>query len=224
MTTRTALLAAALAAALAPPPAFAGDVVGSVRYTGAVPAAAPLPVTKDRDACGDGQPDESLVVDAGRLANVVVSVQGVAGARPQPAKLVLDQRRCRFAPRVQAAPVGSTLEILNSDAILHNAHGWNGRATAFNVPTPLQGQRVPKTLSRAGLVRVGCDVHSWMAAFVYVAEGPAAASGADGTFRLTGLPPGSYTVTAWHERLGERSAQVTVPASGDAKLDFSFGG
>ena len=67
-----------------------------------------------------------------------------------------------------------------------------------------------------------CDVHNWMGAFVVVVDGPAAVSGADGAFEIKDVPPGTYTVTAWHEKLGEKTAQVTVPASGAASLDFSY--
>jgi hypothetical protein len=87
---------------------------------------------------------------------------------------------------------------------------------------PMEGQRAPKPLRKPGLVKVGCDVHAWMTAWIWVAEGPAAVSGADGSYRLTGIPPGSYTVKVWHERLGEQTAQVAVPATGEAKLDFTF--
>jgi plastocyanin len=214
-----------LALLLAATAARAGEVRGVVRFAGPAPAAAPLEVTKDRATCGDTQPDERLVVDAaGGLANVVVSVGPLPGVRLEPARIVLDQQRCRFAPRVQTAPVGSTLEIVNGDPVLHNVHGWRGKASAFNVPTPTQGERVPRPLPRAGLVRVGCDVHAWMAAWVHVAEGPAAVTGADGAFRLAGLPPGKHAVTAWHETLGEKAAEVTVGASDEARLDFTFGG
>jgi hypothetical protein len=73
-------------------------------------------------------------------------------------------------------------------------------------------------------VKVKCDVHPWMIAWVVVTEGPAAVSGADGTFVIRGVPAGTYTVAAWHERLGEKTAQVAVPASGEVAVDFTFGG
>lgn len=204
--------------------ARAGDIAGVVRFAGTgAPPAADLAVTKDRGTCGDSQPDESLVAAGGLLANVVVYVKGAPGVRAEPRALVLDQQRCRFTPRVQTAPVGSTLEIRNDDPILHNVHGWEGRRTAFNVPMTSKGERVTRALARPGLVKVGCDVHSWMQAFVWVADGPASVTGSDGRFTLRGLPPGPHVVAAWHERLGETSAQVVVPPSGDVQLQLELG-
>ena len=213
---------APIVALLAAAPARAGDVVGAVRYAGAPPHASPLEVTKDRETCGTSQPDEALLVVGGRLANVVVSTGPVAGLPAAPSWGTLGQERCRFTPRVQVLPVGSTLEIVNGDPILHTATGQLGKARAFDVPTPTQGERVPKVLQRPGLVRVACDVHAWMRAFVWVLEGPAAVSGPDGAFRIAGLPAGSYTLTAWHETLGERTARVTVPPTGEARVEIVF--
>lgn len=213
---------AALLALLLPAAAGAGELRGTVRYAGAAPPAAALPVHKDREACGASVPDESLLVAGGGLANVVVQLRGVPGAAPRPVRATLDQDHCRFRPHVQAVPVGSTMDIVSSDPVLHNVHGWIGRATVFNQAMPTPGQRVPRRLDRPGIIQVKCDVHDWMSAWVLVVEGPAAVSGADGGFALKDLPAGSYTVVAWHERLGERIAQVTVPASGAASLEIRY--
>lgn len=217
---RLTLLAAV--AAIASGPARAGDVVGRVRYTGAAPAPSSLETTKDRAICGQQVEDESLLVSTGGLANVVLVVKGAPA--PAPRTITLDQERCRYRPHVQVAPVGSTLEILNGDELLHSVHGWEGRATRFDVVTPSKGDRATTKLPRAGLIEVRCDVHSWMTAYVVVADGPATVTAQDGRFAIRGVPPGTYTVTAWHERLGARTAQVTVGAQGEAELDLSYGG
>jgi len=203
-------------------PAVAGDIHGTVRFNGPAERLAPLTVTKDNGACGAALPDESLLVVSGDLANVVVTLLGAPGAAP--GKVTLDQQGCRFVPHVQVAALGSTLEILNSDAVLHGVHGWLGRSTRFNIPMPAKAARASAKLDRVGVIQVRCDVHGWMRAYLVVADGPAAVSGPDGAFTLRDVPPGRYVLTAWHERLGEKTAQVTVPAQGAARADFTFGG
>jgi hypothetical protein len=216
----------ALLAALGAPcprPALAGELRGTVHLAGPLPGAAPVEVHKDRESCGTSAPDESLLAEGGRLANAVVQVRGVPGPPPAPVHGALDQVRCRFVPRVQVLPRGSTLDIVSSDPVLHNVHGWIGKATVFNQAMALAGRRVPMRLERLGIIQVRCDVHDWMSAWVVVTEGPAAVTGADGSFAVKDLPAGSYTVVAWHERLGERVAQVTVPADGAASVEIRYG-
>lgn len=203
--------------------ARAGEVKGSISFSGTAPESKPLLVTKDQATCGKSVPDETIEVSKGKLANVVVTVKG-APTHPGTTQVVIDQQKCQYRPHVQAAAAGSGLQIVNSDPLLHNIHGYLGQVTAFNVAMPLKDQKVNKKLDKPGVVRVKCDVHNWMGAFILVVDGPAAVSGANGAFEIKDVPPGTYTVTAWHEKLGEKTAQVTVPASGAAALDFSFGG
>ena len=201
--------------------ARAEEIRGTVKFTGAAPKAASIPVTKDQTACGTSVPDESAVIANGKLANVVVVVKGVPA---QAGKAVLDNQKCRYAPHVQAAAVGSAFEIQNSDPVLHNSHGYLGTTSTFNVAMPLKNQKVTKKLDKPGAHKVKCDVHPWMSAYVYVADGASAVSGADGSFAIPNVPPGKYTLTAWHERFGEKTAEVTVPASGAGNVEFAFGG
>lgn len=202
--------------------ARAGDVVGTVRFTGTPAPPATFETNKDRGVCGAQVEDESLLVSGGRVANVVVVVKGAPA--PPPVTVTLDQQRCRYRPHVLVAPVGSTLSIQNGDDLLHSVHGWEGRMTRFDVVTPSRGDRIPTRLAKPGLIQVRCDVHSWMAAYVVVADAPALVTGPDGSFAFRGVPPGTYTLTAWHERLGERKAQITVPAQGSVSVDLAYGG
>jgi hypothetical protein len=193
---------ASLVVALASLPAAAGEVRGTVRYRGPVPELPPLKVNKDQGTCGESIPDESLLAAGGRLVNAVVELRGLPGGPP--------------------VPKGSTLELVSADPILHNVHGWIGRSTTFNQAMASPGQRLERVLDRPGLVQVKCDVHDWMAAWVMVTEGPAAVSGSDGAFVLRGVPAGSYTAVTWHERLGERVQQLTVPGEGAVELIVTF--
>ncbi len=210
-------------ATLVAAPALAGDIKGTVKFAGAAPKLAPLKATKDQGTCGADLPDESVVVSNGKLKNVVITVKGAA-AKPAAGKITLDQHKCRYVPHVQAAAAGSSLEILNSDPILHNIHGYLGSATAFNLAMPLKNQKIQKKLDKPGLVHVKCDVHNWMSAYIVVVDAPFGVAGDDGTFTVQNVPAGTYTVTAWHEKLGEKTAQVTVPAAGAVTTDFTFGG
>ena len=199
-----------------------GEVRGVVRFEGAVPPRGERETTKDRRVCGETQPVESLVVGDGGLENVVVRVV-VPGAVAPPRTLALDQRGCRFVPHVQAATVGSTLELLNGDPILHSVHAYAGVTTAFDVPTPDRAGKLARPLPRAGPLRVGCDVHPWMSAWVLVVDGPYhAVTGAGGRFSIAGVPPGTYTAIAWHESLGEKIATVTVSEGGSGELAFVY--
>jgi plastocyanin len=214
-------LALALVLALVPSRTPAGELRGVVRLQGTPPVLAPLETTKERAICGDSVPDEAVQVTGGMLRNVVVTVKGAPA--PAPGKGVLDQRGCRYLPHVQTLPLGSTLTVVNGDPTLHNVHGYRGQATAFNLAMPSKDSRLERQLKKPGLVVVRCDVHAWMSAYVWVADGPAAVTGEAGAYAIPEIPPGTYEVTAWHEKLGERKGTATVPATGAATLDFTFG-
>src|SRR5512138_1700178 len=219
---RAALVAALCVIGGSPARTPAGEVTGAVRFRGEPAPPARLEVTKDRKICGDSAQDESLVVAGGGLANVVVRVV-VPGATGAPARVALDQRGCRFVPHVLAAPVGSTVDLLNGDDVLHGVHAWSGVATAFNVPMAFRGQKVPQPLARPGPIQVGCDVHGWMSAWIYVVDGPYyAVSDARGRFAIAGVPAGTHTAVAWHERLGEKIGTVKVAADGAGRLDLAY--
>lgn len=201
-------------------PAAAGAIKGNVKYTGAPPALQPIKATRDMKVCGNEVPNETVEVRGGELANVVVQVKGAP--KPAPKTITIDQEKCHYIPHVQVAPAGSTIDILNGDPMLHNIHGRMGSQTLFNLAMPIKGQKIPKPLPKAGLVDIKCDVHNWMQGYVWVTDDPAAVSSKEGVFEISDVPPGSYTVTAWHEKLGEKTQQVTVPASGEVAVTFTY--
>jgi len=220
MTPRFAAIAAGLL--LAPSGGRAGEVRGSVRWTGPVPAEIRVETDRDRGVCGGSVPEESVLVSGGGLENVVVRIE-VPGQKAPPRPLVLDQQGCRYLPRVQAAAPGSTLELRNGDPVLHNVHGYAGAATAFNVPMPVPGGKTPRLLSRPGVIRVACDVHAWMSASILVTESPhVVVTGAGGRFELKGVPAGAWQAVAWHEKYGEKRVVIEVPATGAVTLPLSY--
>jgi plastocyanin len=227
------VLPMAVVLVLASRPAGAiGVIEGTIRLDGPAPVVAARPIAKDANVCGREAPAESVVVGkAGALANVVVSVTDArfAGAPPATPGASVDQRGCRYLPHVQAVTVGTPLAVMNNDAILHNVHGnvaaTDGPAlTVFNVAMPIKGQKLPVTMGKPGLVRLQCDAgHSWMNAWVYVFGHPYFAVTDDsGTFTLKSLPPGTYTIEAWHEKLGAQTASVTVGAKETKEIGFTF--
>ena len=124
----------------------------------------------------------------------------------------IDNVKCRFMPAIQVIGAGK-LDVVNTDPVLHNTHGYYGKRTAFNLALPNQGQRIPVELPRAGVVRVDCDAHGWMEGWIYVAENPYyAVTSADGKFSITDVPPGSYKLVAFQPFIGPIEQSVTVRA------------
>ena len=202
-----------------------GTISGTVTYKDPIPEPYVIWPTKDVEVFGKTIPDERLLISKeGKIKNVVVSLDGVKEGKRWPninASLV--NQGGRFFPHVQVLRTGAQLEIINRDPLLHNTHGFGGGRTVFNVGLPTKDQKVKKSLKQAGIIQVMCDVHDWMNGWVVVQDHPYfAVTGDDGRFTITDVPAGSYTVTAWHEKLGKQQAQMKVPANGKARLDFVF--
>ena len=198
-----------------------GRIDGKVTFQGAVPIKKIIP-TKDKDVCGGPRDEPQLIVGADKgVQDVVVYLKEVPKGKawgPADKVPVLDQEKCVFRPAVQVVRTGK-IDIVNSDPILHNTHGFYGQRTAFNLAMPDKGMRVASDVPRPGLVRVECDAHGWMLAHIYVADSPYyALTKADGSFSITDIPPGTYTVVASQHFTGENDMQVSVKVGETAKL------
>lgn len=138
--------------------------------------------------------------------------------------VVLDQQKCRYIPRVLGVQVGQQLTIRNSDPLLHNVRAEGQINQPFDVGTPIQGMEIKRTLStREVMVPFKCNVHAWMNAYVGVLEHPFfAVSDEGGRFSIPPLPPGTYTIEIWHERLGTQTQQITVAAKDTKDLTFTY--
>jgi hypothetical protein len=221
---RAAALTLASGAAMAydvAPVSGGGKIEGKVTFLGNVPVKKIIP-TKDRDVCGGTRDEAAIRVGADKgVGDAVVYLKGVAKGKPWgPLEKmpVLDQEKCMFKPAVQVVRAGK-VEVVNSDPVLHNAHGFYGQRTAFNLAMPDKGQKIVTELPRVGLVRVECDAHGWMLAHVYVADSPYyALTNADGTFSLGDVPPGNYTLVATQYFAGDTEIPVTVKGGETAKL------
>lgn len=213
----------------------ASSVTGTVTFAGTAPALKPLAMDAD-PACAKKHsgpvPSEMLVLGTGNtMANVIVYVsKGLPAGKTWPAPstpVVLDQNGCQYKPHTQGIMVGQAYRILNSDGVLHNVHSLPKINSSFNQPMPPTMKEKTVTFPKPEpIFQIKCDVHPWMTAYIGVFTHPFfSTTGKDGKFTISGLDPGTYEITAWHERLGPRTGQtatVTVGASGAKIQDFKF--
>ena len=227
----TSATASAAAPAAAPVSADAATLTGVIKLAAAAPAMPTIQMSAD-PYCQSQHPtpakDEEVVVGpGGELANVFVYVKNPpAGNFPPPSTPVtLDQKGCQYHPHVSGLMVGQPLEIRNSDSTLHNVHAMPNNNSQFNEGQPVQGMTSTKKFDKPELTpfRIKCDVHGWMKSWMAVMPHPFyAVSQMNGSFTIPNLPPGTYTVVAWHEKYGPKEQQVTVAAKESKALSFSF--
>jgi plastocyanin len=204
-------------------PAGKGIVTGVVRFFGTAPKPQPIPGA-DCHLGGPPLTDESLIVDdTGGLRNVIVYVKDGPSADVPAGPVVMDQVNCRFSPHVMAVRTGQVLQFHSSDPVPHNVRAQCEANDSFNFMMSSAGQSQDKTFTKPEFFQVHCDVHPWMNGHVGVFDHPFfAVTGDGGKFRIEHLPPGKYTLLAWHERLGTKELPLTV-SDGPVTADFEFG-
>jgi plastocyanin len=215
-----ALVVGVAAVAHRPGPAGAqggGTIEAAVTYAGA-PAVEKLKVNKDTEKCGTEAVIEKVVVGANKgLANAVVSVPGAKGA-PKAMKVTIDQHGCKFVPHVIAMTPGE-VELKNSDDILHNIHTYSTANPSINKAQPKFKKVMTEKFEKPEIIRLTCDVHSWMLGWVAVMPNPFfGVTDASGATKIENVPPGKYTVEAWHETLGKQTKEVEVKAGQTVKV------
>lgn len=208
----------------------AGTIRGKVRFEGTPPASSMLRISGDTN-CGEQgtvSADDVLVRD-GRVENAFVYVRDGLGNRvfelPKDA-VTIDQNGCRYLPRVLGTETGQEIVFLNSDPTLHNVHTSPQSSRGINFGMAKKGTRRSIRINTAEvMVKVQCDVHPWMRAWIGVLDHPYfTLTGKDGSFELRNVPPGSYVLEAWHERLGRQEAKVTLGDEGSAEVELVFKG
>ena len=214
-------------------PATAGSISGTIRYKGPRPHHTLIDMSED-PACVEAHHgkayDESLVVNPkGDLANVFIYVkkglEGKTFAVPSTA-VTIDQSGCWFRPRILGIQTNQVLRVVNSDPVTHNIHPmaqinreWNHSQGAGDPPISRKFSK-PEVM-----IKVKCNIHSWMHAYIGVVDNPYfAVSGDDGTFTISNLPPGTYTIGIWHETLGTQEQQVTVAPKSENHANVVFEG
>jgi hypothetical protein len=211
--------------------ATAGTVTGTVKFDGMPPRMRPINMATE-PACArvhTTPPTTQNVVagNAGALQNVVVYLKGDFSAysfEPASAPVMLDQKGCLYTPHVIATRVGQSIHVMNSDPTTHNIHPvpvnnreWNESQAPGSAPIMQSFAREEVAIS------VKCNVHPWMQSYIAVLSHPYfQVTGADGAFTLRNVPPGTYTLTAWHEQFGSNEQSVTVGASESKTMDVTF--
>ena len=210
----------------------ASTITGTVTFDGKPPTLTPL--TMDADpACAKKHtgpvPNEMLTLGSGNtMGSVMVWVsKGLPAGKTWPAPktpVTLDQVGCQYKPHVMGIMVGQAYRILNSDGILHNIHTLPKVNRAFNSAMPAERKEATTTFDKEeAIFHIKCDVHPWMSAWIGVFTHPFfSVTSADGKFTLSGLDPGTYEITAWHERLGMQTASITVGANDTKTQSFKF--
>jgi hypothetical protein len=213
-------------------PATAGNVTGTVTIDGTAPKNEPIkmnadPVCVRENKSPQFQETYQVGADGKSLANVFVYVKDGLGNYvydPPTDSPKIDQKECRYHPHVFGMRVGQSLEIINSDPTLHNIHAMPKANQEFNNGQPIQGMKMTHTFTaKEVMVPFKCDVHGWMNAYVGVLDHPYfSVTDPNGKFELKGLPPGTYTIEAWHEKLGTTTQSVTIAAKESKDVTFTF--
>jgi plastocyanin len=210
----------------------ASTVSGTVIFDGKAPPMKPLAMDAD-PVCAKKHSGpvlaEMLVLGSGNtMGNIMVFIsKGLPAGKTWPAPktpVVIDQNGCLYKPHVMGIMVGQPYKILNSDGVLHNIHTLPKINPTYNKGMPATMKEATTTFEKPEPVfQIKCDVHPWMGAFIAVFSHPFfSVTGTDGKFTISGLDPGTYEITAWHERLGTQTASVTVGASDKKTQDFKF--
>src|SRR5579862_3456394 len=212
------------------PPTTGAAIRGNVHFEGKIPPAKTISMNAD-PACAKLHPSpvpaQEVIADAkGDLENVIVFVSDGLGDRtfdPPSQPAVVEQKGCMYQPHVLAVRANQTLEVVNDDSTSHNIHPVPANNREWNKAEP-PGSKMDEAFAREEVaIPVKCNVHPWMRGYIAVFKHPYfAVTGKDGAFDLSKLPPGTYTIKAWHEKLGTATQTVTIGANETKEISFVF--
>ncbi len=205
-----------------------GSISGAVTYTGTMPKMKPIDMAKEPSCAAQhtspAMTESAIAGPKNSLEDVVVYISaGDQGSAAPAAALRYDQKGCQYTPHVAVLQVNQSLEIYNDDKTSHNIHPLAKANPEWNKSQPPGAPPLKESFSKAEFIPVKCNIHPWMHGyFAVLSTSHATQSGEDGSFSLKGLPPGKYTVTAWQERFGSQSQDVTVGSGDTPKINFVF--
>lgn len=211
-----------------------GSLSGVVKFEGNAPNPQKFQVAKDPNTCGSGERklQEVNVGSGGGLSGAVVYLEDVEGDREfeQPTDgYVIDQQGCHFVPHISIVPKGADVVIVNSDPVLHNIHTYQimgrVRRSMFNIAQPEQNQKITKRMDpkNSNVIKVECDAHNFMHAWVFTADNPYyAETDASGNFSISDIPAGKYTVKAWNPTLDTQEQEVAVVGGKDNSITITL--
>lgn len=232
---RPVIVAAITAFVLSHQGAAAAQTVGTIKgrvHLDGTPPGNPVIRMRVDPMCAKVNAGKRVIQEAvitskeGGLANAFIKVQGSFPRAPAPTgAVVIDQHDCLYTPRMIGARVGQTLLIRNSDPLLHNIHSISTGSNSFNIGQPMAGMENRIPLKAEEMLRLKCDVHRWMTAYVGVVNHPYfAVSGKDGTFEIASVPVGTHTLHIWHERYGDLERSVRVSPGTTTTVTFAYTG
>jgi plastocyanin len=206
------------------PVSAGGTISGKILYGGKPIRPKGFPVTQDVSVCGKSKEVYPVIVEGGGVAEAVMWLDDInTGKAFHFSTPLMDQKTCEFAPHVLVMQPG-TLKVTSSDPASHNIHIFPTANREVNQVMPPQGSALEITLSRPDQVKVVCEIHKWMSAYVIVAKNPYyVLSGSGGAYELGDVPPGKYHAKVWQESLGTQTQEVTVETGKTATLNFNLG-
>ena len=206
-----------------------GTISGKVTYSGKAESPKKINLNVDKAVCGAHGPvlSEDLIVNSqGGVKNAVVYLSNITQGKPllPGGDAVLDQQGCKYVPHILVIGVGQKLKILNSDGILHNVHSHSLKNPPINFAQPGSVKEIEvKPFAIPELIKLTCDVHGWMSAYIWVTEHPyTVVTKEDGSFEIPGVPAGKYQVKFWHETLGELTQEVEVKANKPTQINAAY--
>jgi hypothetical protein len=204
-----------------------GELHGTISFRGKPPDNLSHDVDRDAAVCGPNVLEETYMVKAKKqgLQNVVIWIEGLTQGKASLSSIaVIENRNCHFVPHVQAAMIGQSYEVRNTDPIMHNTHLKMEDHTLLNIIMPAQGKNIKKEIRESGLIKIKCDVHKFMLGWFVATDNPYfAVTADDGNYQISDIPPGKYKINVWHEGLPVKESEVTIFPGRRRSLSMELG-